>query len=1410
MSGLRISNINDSLNTSGNENTKCYTGLFNSFLDIEDDHEFVSKLKDYQQQEWVKAPDDIFVWIPVLDRLNGLFKSISEKHRLNINIPDLKKNNDNTSLSRTNSNVYDHIFDSNEFFDDSDAEDEMEVSYDAFLTVLSKDTETFILDIINFILFLFENTTKTSVDSSIDGILGFLNVPNMEIKLGCMKVLALDALRGLKTFSDSRILEKDVMRKSSVIVSSLLCSTPSNTEETTSFDLCEFLTKLASTPFDLSDDNELIIPENIFLPFSFEYYSEENDCTEIFNLDKETIINSSYNDLLSLVKDQKLIPEHYWFKISIEIYLAKTFSTNNNTLNLKDDAIEIKKLFDLLNPFVQLKFYSVGLFCCSKYFDAVISTMCDVDKGVFDCCRKLTLTAYSSENQREELSLKEIIHSTLFALECLSELPIPFGDISVEMFDKISYGYLVKLLERMRIALTTGKNIDTKYNVQFFSLLKTLSYGFDDFSITYDIIDKLTKLFIIPDCKDYTTLWSVSKVLDNCIDSEDSRAAFDDAGGLVFLKNRLNKEIDFSLENPNMDEGVEYYTKVSHTVPFKQISFLSVIASLFSKIIEFDSSDRVKTLLDSSILNTLNKILLNKNIFGLTLLSKVLNIVQTLLNKDPVFFKILQEAGTISIVLDNFREFVGSSSDLLLSLPNFVSAICSNKDGLQEVISKNILQYLFEPLKNIELAKGLGNDMEIDYGLELNDLYKNNPDLQKSLEDEFLDVLNKFEKGEYEDNFFMEDKNGNYFDSESENWNSKENPDYLAPVYDCTNVGILNKMTVIILRTCKWDRVFQNLNIEFFLKSIFKEGIPFSFLYSETFMETLYVFRVDVKKLLNREKVLKVFMEIINNCLQNLTEFLNYNNQKSFFLNASKEEILKVFNSLNLLNSILSTFLDAFIDYGGLFSFYVEVLKNLDEENEKKVSKTFILLGNLFTKTLRENTLLQDILLPQQDADTTPNINYCIGIRKDKSLDKNIFKESFLNNIFMVRTWLNGIQIGTVFVFKGILKTLSIEEKTLDSIDTFNKIETMETVMMNVINILNFLAEKGEVHEILVGLEHLENILLKIFFFYDSNEKDIEFPTASLFYRFRGNELLFKIAMKMITLMASRVNIEFIDIDIECITCFGRKIYDSKVYDKDIKSLASLVLQKCLELLSSTTKIKNYEIEDQELEQTQFKELFKNVLVTDPFSYCDELIVQTKTLNSFELKKLFEKENLLKCLLNEDRKLTDNSLNSIVDFILSMVDVKEIMSDNKDIPFLNSGYTKHFQAFREAIQRPDEITDDDLWEKVYEHMVYSYENEKNCNLELILDANKYSNSIEKLTKNFESFKSMPAPLVSTYYPKDVNKTDNLLLNNVKSFLSNTETTDKIDIKYELLKLYPNCTTKIKEFYETINEILTNK
>ncbi|KAL6926023.1 hypothetical protein ACO0SA_000633 [Hanseniaspora valbyensis] len=1123
------------------EKAKNYDGLMNSFIDLKDDYEFVAKLKDYQQQEWNRSKDDLFVWIPVLNRLDNLFKTIAEKHHLDIKIPTLKEKRNNKKDVENKDETKDNT-----------NEDKTKISYDAFLTQLPKNTETLVLDMINFTIFLLENTTGRSVYSSMDRMLAFLNVPNMEIKLGCMKVLAINASRSLKTWSPNKLIKTDVMEKSLVIALSLLCFTSIDTGEDTSFNLFHFLSRFSPKSFDLPNVTELIIPVNNFLPFSFKYYSEKNGCFEIFKLTKEKVMKSSYDDLLTLVKQQNLIPEHYWFKLSIELYLAKTFATSKNKLNLEDDIVELKKLFSFLKPFVQLKFYCVGLVNCLVTAPKASSILFELDGNIFDCLCNLTLCGYPLEKEREDLSLEEIRHAALFALECISNKQVWCLDILKCMGGNISHGSLFMLLERLRFALAANKDIDIKYNIQLFSLLSNLSStsSINEALVSFGLINELTKILSIPDCTDYTTLLHVSTVLKNTISTFDSTTIFQNAGGYKFLIDRLNKEIDFCIANPNMNEGVEYYTKVYYTIQFKQLSFLRSILKQLLNIINLDSSDRIRNLMDTSILNTLNKMLLNKNIFGFTLISYGLNIIQTLLNKEPTIFQVLQESGTISIVLDNFHEFVGPWPNLLLTLPQIVSAICLNKDALQEVISKNILHYLFEPLKNIELAKGLVNDMDTEYGSLLDELYRHHPDLQKSLEDEFLNVLNEFDRGEYEKNIFMEDKNGNYFDTESENWNSKEVPDSLACVYDYTNVGILNKMIILTLYACNWKNVIQNLNIEFVLKSIFKEGIPFSFAYSET-----YVAITDVIKSADSwdaEETLKVFLKITNNCLKNMSEFLSYENQKSFFLNASKEEILKVSNSLNLLYSVLNVLIFAFIGNGAFAHMKVIALMNLDESNEKELSETFALLGNLFTKILRENTLLQDALSPQQDANTTPIKVHLIDIRKDKSLKSSTFQESFINNIFVIRTWFYGIKMSTVSVFKGILKTSLMKKNNLEGIDKYHEIKNMETVMMSIVNVLNFLSEEGEVHEILIGLHHLECALSKNDMFYQGMHKNIEFPTASLFYRFKGNELLFKIVMKVVSLMANRVDVEFIDIG------------PAKFYNKDIKSLAPKVLQYCL------------------------------------------------------------------------------------------------------------------------------------------------------------------------------------------------------------------------------------------------------
>lgn len=1395
------------------EKAKSYDGLMNSFTGIENDREFVAKLKDYQKKEWVRSKDDLFVWIPVLNRIDNIFKEIIDTHQLDITIPTLKEAHHSKKEAKSHStekktnkktNGISLIKGSSslstatsvgDITKTADEEEKKNGSHDAFLMPLPKDVESLALDMIEFSVFLLENTTGRSVYSSMDRMLALLNVPNMHIKLGCMKVLAINASRSLKTWAPNKLIKTDVMDKSLIIALSLLCFTSIDNGEESTFNLFLFLSRFSPESFDLQNVEELNIPVNNFLPFAFKYYSEKNDCFEVFRLSKDIIWKTSYEGLLKIVKQQRLIPEHYWFKLSVELYLVKCFVTKENTLNLQNRKDELKTLFDMLNPFVQLKFYCVGLVNCLVTAPRASSVLFELDGNIFDCLCNLALCGYPLEKEREGFSLAEIRHSALFALECISSKQVWCLDILKCIGGNVSHGSLFMLFERLRFALGANENVDERFNIQFFSMLNNLSSvaSINEALVSSGLINELTKLLSLPNCSEYITLLHASTVLKNTINSFDAATVFQSAGGYTFLITTLKKEIDFCINHPNMNEGVEYYTKVYYTIQFKQLSFLRSLLKQLLNIINLDSSDRIRNLMDSSILDTLNKMLLNKNIFGFTLISYVLNIIQTLLNKEPTIFQILQESSTISIVLNNFAELIGPWPNLLLTLPQIVSAICLNKDALQEVISKNIIHFLFEPLRNIELAKGLVNDMDTEYGSLLDELYRHHPALQDTLEKEFLLVLNEFDRGEYTENLFMTDKNGNFFDIDSKSWATKEVPDSLASVYDYTDVGILTKMTVLSLYACNWKNVIKQLKIDFILNGIFKEGIPFSFTYSDT-----YVAITDVIKgsdLWDTEETLRIFFKIIHNCLQNVSIFLNYSNKKSFLLTAGNSNVLQVANSLNLLYSVLHVVVYAFFGNEAFSHLKVIAMSNLNKENEAQISNTFQLLGKLFTRILRENTLIQDSLDPQQDANTTPIKIYLIDIRKDKSLKSTIFQESFINNVFVAKTWFYGIQISSISIFKAILRSPLIKKNTLQGLDKYYEIKNMESAMGAIVNILEDLLENGKVNEMLIGLYHVKCALSKNAIGYQGLHRYIEFPAASLFYRFRGNELLFKMMMKMVSLMNNSKGVEYIDIPHE------------KCYNRDINTLIPKVFQYCLKLLSWTTSIENCE-----LDQSKFEELFRKIM-SDSSNYCHELTLQTKTLNSFELKKLFEQEGLLDFIFSKDRKLTDSCFISVLEFILAIIDVKQLMMINRDsfqdVQYLHSGFTNYFYSFREAIQRPKTIDDDNLWNDVYEDLLYSYENDESCNLELILEE-KYSDAKTSLINAFEKFRQTPKPIIVSHYPQDVNISEDLLLVNTKMLLQRPDTKKKIEAIGELLILYPNCTIHIAEFYEETNQLLSKK
>lgn len=471
--------------------TEDYKELIDHFTNSKDEGDFLNKLEKYTQEPWERSQDILLVWVPVLNKIQEILKQVITEHRLDIHIPELNNYPLNTKtkagLQQLDSNTT-----------------TTKLTYDAFLTHLPIEVERKLIKLLDFTFFILQNTTNRFNYSSTDQILALLNAPNIEIKLRCVKILLLDIGESLGPWNPDKNVKAELRTKSSAIILALQCHISSDSILKNSFDLVDFLSNYSPKSYGIPENATLVSPANTILPFTFKYYSEKNNNNlEVFKITNEKLLSTSYEELLYLIKSQNKIPEHYWFEISMQLYVAKAFAVAEDdnaskiqtNFLLAKDTDKLQQIFDAINPYIQLKFYTVGLINALLSPPVVSSSIFELDGSIFECLCRIILQAYPLQKVPDNFSLNKIRISALYALKFISDRHVWCLDILKCVGGNATHGAVFLLLDRMRNAIAEkSDDIDVVYNMRFFDVISNLTSvsSISDSLVSAGLIYKLT------------------------------------------------------------------------------------------------------------------------------------------------------------------------------------------------------------------------------------------------------------------------------------------------------------------------------------------------------------------------------------------------------------------------------------------------------------------------------------------------------------------------------------------------------------------------------------------------------------------------------------------------------------------------------------------------------------------------------------------------------------------------------------------------------------------------------------------------------------------------------------------------------------------------------------------------------
>lgn len=978
------------------------------------DEEFVRKLMGIM--EWDRSRDDLFVWVQVLNRIDGLLQNIVDYYSYKTD--NWKKNP--TKLVEMN----------------------------------DKD-EHMVSELLFFTCRLLNNTCNRSIYSSLDVMNNLLNCPNFKIKLGAMKVIATMGERYVaarhridyKNILSSQELKKKALNLA-LCLSSSVCD--DNLDHLSLSDLFydkkKYPSKWRELEYCYYVTSKKYVANNISQPPP-KRVNNATSSIKRFKLSTEELKTLSLQQIYD--KGMEEIPPDRWFDFSLHACLAKSFSQDT------PENIHLRHII------IQTKFNSIA-FVNTVYSPAQVSSkLFEVDPYAFN-----GLTEFIS--LLEKKIPRSLRIDALFTLECISLKHIWCSDIVRSIGGNMSHGLLFQILRYIGKITREGNEdeIDEEYNVRFFYLISNLVdvKSLQESLISAGLIPSLLEIISIKNSKYKRTMASATHLLEVIISDMEATNEFITNDGFNVLIESINSEVNFALDHPESGTTPKY-SVVYYTISFRQLGYIRSLLKLVLKLLKTDSGDRIRNLIDSPILHSLKKILENRPIFGFTLLTYSLDVVQTIINTEPTIYQVLVESDIIPYIINNFDNFLGPSGELLCLLPEVVSALCLNIDGLKQIQEKNLIKFLFDILLNPEYTKIMSwEDNAIDFGGSIDELARHYPDLKPKIEQYFVETIKQIPRitnFNYTILYKSSEGNGDFYRSKNEpvidyETNSSEITFWelqkSAPIIDCFS-GVLYGMTV---EKVSWASLADKINPDDLLRVIIPEVPTFDYIRSQTllnFTDALKMFDDE-----RRDYLLPFLLKILSEKLNDARELLNYDFEMSYILTESDEMIEDCLRKLSIINVILFIITDIYINITSLFPVRVIQIMEYFEKNGFEMIHNLCLL---FQRSALEELYIRKHL-PESVSEetlgstlhTTPPI-IVHALKPLKGESKEDKTSAKFKNTLQTRHLFHKLQSWCSMMLRCFLRLTHTRKMNVESSDRALELRIFDKIITEVIKLMN-------------------------------------------------------------------------------------------------------------------------------------------------------------------------------------------------------------------------------------------------------------------------------------------------------------------------------------------------------------------
>ncbi|KIK27762.1 hypothetical protein PISMIDRAFT_674672 [Pisolithus microcarpus 441] len=447
------------------------------------------------------------------------------------------------------------------------------------------------------------------------------------------------------------------------------------------------------------------------------------------NLCEERLLNADAMNILADTLEVNPLSDDDKFELLCRIRTAKALVTENQTVREKLVIVRLLSIAIYCHTHSESQATS-SLFLYEPDLATHIAELLQLDRGVS----------------------AQVQSAAIAALDSIARYRSRIQEVLAAVNAGVNHGILMALLRKIILEVSDPESKLANSFVE--ALLAFITYvaqhaGGGNMVVGAGLIPLLVQIIENRLAQRLQMVSKAMQLVDNVVYGySNAFQLFSNARGVIALVDRIQHEVDFDITMYRNETPSQGIFGSYGDLPVARAAVLKhALRSIHRMMQSSGTAEGLRGLIDSSLLQSVKKIMVNRGLFGPSVLPLAMNIMATFVHNEPTSLPTIQEAGLPQVFYQAIEDGLEPFIEVVQAIPNAIGALCLNQAGQDQLAARpSIIPGIFSIFTSDPHLKVLRDkENAVLIGTSIDELIRHHPSLKAPVFEAVKSTLSKIE-----------------------------------------------------------------------------------------------------------------------------------------------------------------------------------------------------------------------------------------------------------------------------------------------------------------------------------------------------------------------------------------------------------------------------------------------------------------------------------------------------------------------------------------------------------------------------------------------------------------------------------------------------------------------------------------